>query len=72
MYLKLIIMKKNFLLIYALVVSNLVTAVLVMAGYLNLYTDWVNITIFGCIGLAGLGATILSCIGYHEHLKNPE
>lgn len=65
-------MKKNILLIYALVISNLVTAVLVMAGYLNLYTDWFNIAIFGCIGLAGLSATILACIGYHERLTNPE
>lgn len=65
-------MKKNFLLIYALVVSNLVTAVLVMAAYLNLYTDWINITIFGCIGLAALSATVLSCIGYRERLKDSE
>lgn len=65
-------MKKNFLLIYALVLCNLSTAILVMAADLGLLTDWTNILIIGLMTLAGYAGTILACVGYRERLTNPD
>jgi|NOAtaT_6_FD_contig_41_2910578_length_662_multi_2_in_0_out_0_1 hypothetical protein len=65
-------MKQNFLLIYAIVLFVISSAVLYLGADSGLLVDTINLCIIGGMTLLGYVGSFLAYLGYREQLKESQ